>query len=61
MAKAVAQLQGRDYVIPSDVQETFAATLAHRLQISAEAEMKDMNIKQVLKSIQDSVPAPELR
>lgn len=61
MAKAVAQLQGRDYVVPGDVQDTFVTTLAHRLQVSAEAEMKDMDIKQALKSILDSVSAPELR
>lgn len=61
MAKAVAQLQGRDYVVPGDVQDTFVTTLAHRLQVSAEAEMKDMDIKQALKTILDAVPAPELR
>ena len=61
MAKSVAQLGGRDYVVPEDVQDTFATTMAHRLQVSAEAEMKDMDMGQVLDTILGSVPAPELR
>ena len=32
LSKAIAQLQGRDYVVPKDVQEAFPKTLAHRIQ-----------------------------
>lgn len=32
VAKAVAYLQGRDFVIPEDVQRTFMRTMPHRLQ-----------------------------
>ena len=60
MAKAVARMRGRDYVVPKDVQDAFVTTVAHRIQVSAEAEGKDLTEQKVLKSILSSVPAPEL-
>lgn len=61
MAKAVAQLRGRDYVIPRDVQEVFAHTVAHRLQLSAKAEGRGVSAQRVLEEILASVSAPKLR
>lgn len=61
ICKAIATLRGRDYVVPKDVQECFVAALAHRLQISAEAEGKGMDITQALHTIMTGVPAPKLR
>ena len=61
MSKAVARLQGRDYVVPKDVQECFVTTFAHRVRISAEAEGQGMNAQQALKGILSKIPAPQLR
>ena len=61
MAKAVAQLRGRDYVIPGDVREVFAHTIAHRLILSPKAEAQNRTAEQVLKEILDTTPAPRLR
>ncbi len=61
MAKAVAQLRGRDYVVPADVREVFAHTLAHRLILSPKAEAQGKTPEQVLREILDSHPAPRLR
>jgi MoxR-like ATPase len=61
MSKAIARLRGRDYVVPKDVQECFATTLGHRLQLSAEAEGQGLEMEQVLKSILGKVPAPKLQ
>lgn len=61
MAKAVAQLRGRDYVVPKDVQEAFVTAVAHRLQVSAEAEGQGMDARQVLQSLLSKIPAPKLR
>ena len=61
MAKAIARLRGRDYVIPKDVQEVFAATVAHRLQLSPKAEGAGLSAQQVLKLILSNVSAPRLR
>ena len=61
MAKAVAQLRGRDYVVPKDVQEVFSCVTAHRLLLSERAEGKGLTAEQVLKQILDGVEAPKLR
>lgn len=61
MSKAVAQLRGRDYVIPKDVQEVFIPTVAHRLLLSDKAEARGVTAEQVLRQIIDGVEAPKLR
>ena len=61
MAKAVAQLRGRDYVVPGDVREVFAHTVAHRLILSPKAEAQNKTAEQVLRDILNAVPAPKLR
>ncbi len=61
MAKAVARLRGRDYVIPGDVREVFIHTVAHRLILSPRAEGQGKTADQILKGILERVPAPRLR
>ena len=55
MAKAVAQLRGRDYVVPRDVQEVFLPTVAHRLLLSDKAEAAGITAEQVLRQILGAV------
>lgn len=61
MAKSIAQLRGRDYVVPGDIKEVFIPTLAHRVQLSTRAESQGKSAQQVLKAILDTTPAPRLR
>lgn len=61
MAKAIAQLRGRDYVVPADVREVFAATVSHRLILTPRAVTQGVDAEQVLRKIVESVPAPRLR
>ena len=61
MSKAVAQLRGRDYVIPKDVQEVLIPTAAHRLLLSDKAEAAGITAEQVLRQILERVDAPRLR
>ena len=61
MAKAVAQLRGRDYVLPADVREVFPWTIAHRLILSPKAEGQGKTAEQVLAQILEQVPAPGIR
>lgn len=61
MAKAVAQLRGRDYVLPSDVREVFIWTIAHRLILSPKAEGQGKTAEQILTEIISQVPAPRMR
>ena len=61
MAKAVAQLRGCDYVLPSDVREVFTWTIAHRLILSPKAEGQGKTAEQILTEIISQVPAPRMR
>ena len=61
MAKAVAQLRGRDYVLPSDVREVFPWAVAHRLLLSPKAEGQGKTPRQLLTEIIKQVPAPAIR
>ena len=51
MAKAVAYIQGRDYVVPKDVQAVFVNTVAHRLLMTPDS---------VLEQIQSTTTAPRI-
>ena len=61
MAKAVAQLRGRAYVIPQDVQEAYLRTQTHRLEMAPGAIGQGMTPRQVLEDLLAKVPAPKLR
>ena len=61
MAKAIARLQGRDYVIPEDVKDVFVVTTAHRLLMPPKAEGEGITAEQTLTQILDEVSAPRLR
>ena len=61
MSKAVAQLSGRDYVVPEDVQSVFATTIAHRLQLSPKADGQGLDIDQVIDALMSKIHAPKLR
>lgn len=61
LAKALAQLRGRDYVLPEDVQESFFRGIGHRLLLSAAAHTQNCTAEQVLQQILSTVPAPRLR
>lgn len=61
MAKAVALLQGRDYVIPRDVQDVFCDTVAHRLLLTPEAGAAGTDCVSILQDILKEQPAPRLQ
>ena len=61
MSKAIAQLRGRDFVVPRDVQEVFIYTVAHRLLLTARAETEGITPEAVLRQILAQVAAPKLR
>jgi len=60
MAKAIARLRGRDYVVPRDVQEVFVNTVAHRLLLTSQAEGQGLTCQQVLEELLRTVAAPRL-
>lgn len=60
MAKAVAYIQGRDYVVPKDVQAVFVNTVSHRLLLAPEAEARAVDAAQLLEQILKNTPAPRI-
>ena len=61
MAKAIAQLHGRDYVIPADVRDVFPVTVAHRLILTTQAESQGHTATEILNAILTTVAPPKLR
>lgn len=57
-AKAVAALEGRQYVIPDDVKKMVPAVLQHRLLLEREAEIGGVSPAQVIQEILDKVEVP---
>ena len=61
MSKAMAQLRGRSYVIPKDVQDAYITTLAHRLEMAPGAIGQGMTPNGILEQLLAKIPAPQLR
>src|SRR5713226_3416870 len=60
-SRARAALDGRDFVIPDDVQTLAGPVLAHRLLPTAEAMIERQFPERVLAAIVEQVPLPRLR
>ena len=60
VSKAVAQLRGRDYVTPRDIQEVFLKTVPHRLLLTPKAEGSGIKAEKILSDIVSAVPVPKL-
>jgi len=56
--QARAALAGRDYAIPDDVKALAEATLAHRLIVSPAARIRNVDTRQIVHEILDTVPVP---
>lgn len=60
MARAVAYVQGRDYVLPADVKLIYRETVAHRLLLTPEAESAGATATAVLDELLKSTSAPRI-
>ena len=61
MARSVAWVQGRDYVIPADIQFIFTDTVAHRLLLTRQAEQEQKTARDICASILQKTPAPKVK
>lgn len=57
-AKAIAVLQGRDYVIPDDIQRVAPPVLRHRIQLVPEKELEGLTPDGMIKEILRSIDVP---
>ena len=57
-ARAAAALAGRDYVLPDDVQELAVPVLAHRLLLTADAQVSRRSAADVVADLLERTPLP---
>ena len=58
VAQAYALLQGRDFVIPEDIQYVAYPVLNHRIILSPEREMEGYSTKEVVNDIVRKIEVP---
>lgn len=58
LARAVAVLDGRDYVLPEDVKRVAVPVLAHRLTLTPAAWAADRHPEALVRSLLTTVPGP---
>ncbi|MFC4247775.1 AAA family ATPase [Natribaculum luteum] len=59
-SRARAVIEGREYVVPGDIQRIAEPVLSHRLVLSPQAEVNDVRKSQVVRDILDGVPVPSI-
>jgi MoxR-like ATPase len=57
-ARALAYLEGRDFVLPDDVKGVAHSVLRHRLRTTYEADAKGIDSDQLVDRLLATVPAP---
>lgn len=60
MAKAAAFADGRDYIVPRDIQNIFVSTISHRVILSSESTAKRINTDSALKEILRTTRQPKI-
>jgi MoxR-like ATPase len=60
-ARAAAALQGRDYVVPDDIQALAVPVLAHRLLPTADAQLNRRGTEQIVLELVQRLPVPQGR
>lgn len=58
MAKAMAVLNGRDYVTPEDIRNVFVDVLGHRVKLSTKARAEGKTIEDALNELFNGVNVP---
>jgi MoxR-like ATPase len=61
VARAFAATDGRDFVTPDDIKAVASSVLAHRMALTAEAELRGVRVEMVLADVIDEVPVPRHR
>jgi MoxR-like ATPase len=57
-SKAMAAIEGRDFVIPEDIKKVLGPVLAHRVILSPEREMEGITQENVIDIIAKTIEIP---
>jgi MoxR-like ATPase len=60
VARAMAAMDGRDYLLPDDIKAAALPVLRHRVLLKAEADMEGLTADQVIRQVLESVPVPRV-
>lgn len=60
MAKAVAYLRDREYVIPDDVLEILQDVFSHRLVLNSKARVNNIKVEDIISEIKRIVKTPRI-
>ena len=55
-SQALAALRGRDHVIPDDIKYLVPVTMAHRLIVTSEAELRGHSAAAIIKDLLTNTP-----
>lgn len=55
-SRAIAYMDGRDYVLPEDIKEIAEDVLSHRIIVNYEAEADNINTRDLIQIILDKIP-----
>lgn len=58
MAKAIAVIEGRDYVTAQDVQQVTVDVLGHRVKLSARGKAQGVTVERALHTVLQQIPSP---
>jgi MoxR-like ATPase len=59
VSKAVAAMDGRDYVVPDDIKASARPVLRHRILLKPEADLEGMTADQVVEEVLRAVEVPK--
>jgi MoxR-like ATPase len=59
VSKAVAAMEGRDYLIPDDVKQAALPTLRHRIVLRPEADLEGITPDQIVQDVLRAVEVPK--
>jgi MoxR-like ATPase len=57
-SKAIAAMNGRDFVTPDDVKFVSYPVLNHRIMLTAEREMEGIEAEDIIKEIAEGIEVP---
>lgn len=60
MAKGLAYVLGRSYVVPEDIKEIFCDVCGHRLILDSKARLSSIRSKEIIDEILQDVETPEM-
>jgi len=59
-ARAQAVIEGRNYVTPDDVKTVSQPVIAHRMGLTAESQVNDVDKSDIVRDVLDEIPVPTI-